>query len=189
MYPPGFQTAVDGRARHAPALRRARGPGHFRGVTTVVTKLFHAVQPHVAVFGEKDFQQLAVIRRMTTDLDFGIEIVGAPDRARGRRPRHELAQRLPLRERTRSRPAVCRAPWRRRARPRPAARALSADVLAAARAVLGAEPAARVDYVELVDVDTLEPVDRIAARALLALAVFIGKTRLIDNTILTASDA
>src|SRR6185369_5472278 len=77
MYPDDFVTTVDVE-RLTSDLCGAHRPGHFRGVTTVVTKLFHAVRPDVAVFGEKDFQQLAIVRRMTADLDFGIEIVGLP---------------------------------------------------------------------------------------------------------------
>jgi pantoate--beta-alanine ligase len=77
MYPPGFQTYVEPGPLAEPLCGAGR-PGHFRGVTTVVTKLFHAVQPDVAVFGQKDFQQLAIVRRMTVDLDFGVEIVAVP---------------------------------------------------------------------------------------------------------------
>src|SRR4029453_16054492 len=77
LYPEGFASAVEVAGVSEPLCGRAR-PGHFRGVTTVVTKLFHAVRPHTAVFGEKDWQQLAVIRRMAADLAFGIEIGGVP---------------------------------------------------------------------------------------------------------------
>ena len=77
MYPPGFQTHVEPGPLAEP-MEGAGRPGHFRGVATVVTKLFLAVRPDVAVFGQKDFQQLAIVRRMATDLDFGIEVVGVP---------------------------------------------------------------------------------------------------------------
>ncbi|MBX3026237.1 pantoate--beta-alanine ligase [bacterium] len=187
MYPAGFQTEV-AVTRVSAGLCGASRPGHFRGVTTVVSKLFNAVKPHVAVFGEKDFQQLAVIRRMASDLDTGIEVVGAP------------IVREPDGVAMSSRNAYLSQSERLAARCLPralaAARQVVADgardaaaVVAAARAVLDAEPAARVDYVALVDSDSLEPITRIADRALLALAVFIGRTRLIDNAILTASNA
>jgi pantoate--beta-alanine ligase len=187
MYPAGFQTEVAVAEVSQGLCDRSR-PGHFRGVTTVVTKLFNAVKPHLAVFGEKDFQQLAVIRRMSADLDFGIEVVGAPI--------VREADGLAISSRNAYLSAPERAAARCLSRALAAAREAvaggargAADVLASARAALDAEPAARVDYVELVDVDSLEPVDRIAGRALLALAVFFGRTRLIDNTILTASNA
>lgn len=185
MYPAGFQTEVAVAEVTKGLCGRSR-PGHFRGVTTVVTKLFNAVKPHVAVFGEKDFQQLAVVRRMASDLDTGIEVVGAPivREADGVAMSSRNAY-LSAAERTAAR-ALARALAAAREAVAGGARGAS-DVLACARAVLDAEPAARVDYVELVDVDSLESVDRIAGRALLALAVFFGHTRLIDNTILTAS--
>jgi pantoate--beta-alanine ligase len=187
MYPPGFQTAVSVAKVSTGLCGRSR-PGHFGGVTTVVTKLFNAVKPHVAVFGEKDFQQLAVIRRMANDLDTGIEVVGAPI-VREADGVAMSSRNAYLSENERA-AARCLSRALAAAREAVAGGACeAAAVLAPARAVLEAEPAARVDYVELVDVDSLEPVDRIAARALLALAVFIGRTRLIDNTILTASNA
>lgn len=187
MYPPGFQTEV-AVSRVSGGLCGASRPGHFRGVTTVVTKLFNAVKPHVAVFGEKDFQQLAVIRRMAGDLDTGIEIVGAPIvrepdgvAMSSRNAYLSASERLAAR-------CLSRALAAARQAVEGGARD-AATVVAAARSVLDAEPLARVDYVALVDIDGLEPITRIADRALLALAVFLGPTRLIDNTILTASDA
>jgi pantoate--beta-alanine ligase len=161
-------------------------PNHFRGVTTVVTKLFNAVKPHVAVFGEKDYQQLAVIRRMAADLDTGIEVVGMPIV----READGVAMS--------SRNAYLSADERRAARC--LSRALAAardavedgarrttDILAHAGAVLAGEPLARVDYAELVDAADLTPIDTLERPALLALAVLIGRTRLIDNTVLGAT--
>jgi pantoate--beta-alanine ligase len=185
MYPPGFQTEVTVTGMTAGLCGRSR-PGHFRGVTTVVTKLFNAVRPHVAVFGEKDYQQLAVLRRMAADLDMGVEVVGMPIV----READGLAMS--------SRNAYLSSDERRAARC--LSRALgaarlacargerrAAGVLAAATSELAAEPLARVDYAELVDAGSLEPTDALERPALLALAVFIGRTRLIDNAVLTAT--
>lgn len=187
MYPEGFQTEV-AVARVSTGLCARSRPAHFAGVTTVVTKLFNTVKPHVAVFGEKDFQQLAVIRRMAADLDTGIEIVGAPivREADGvamssrnaylsgdeRRAARCLSRAL----------AVGRATFAAGTRRAPA-------ILAPVRAVLDAEPLARIDYAELVDAEDIEPVESVQRPALLALAVFVGRTRLIDNTVLSASQA
>ena len=158
-------------------------PSHFRGVTTVVAKLFHIVKPHIAVFGEKDFQQLATVRRMVADLNFDVEVVGAP------------IVREPDGVAMSSRNAYLTAAERESARC--LSRALAAGeqavaegetdsgpVLGAVREVLEAEPLADVDYVELVDAETLEPLEAVDRPAVLALAVFIGRTRLIDNTVL-----
>jgi len=182
MYPRGFQTDVTVNKVTTELCGRSR-PGHFRGVTTVVSKLFNTVKPHVAFFGEKDFQQLAAIRRMAADLDFGIDIVGVPTmrEADGVAMSSRNAY-LSDTERTAAR-SLSRA--LAAARDAVTAGARQADaVLARARAVLEAEPQARIDYAELVDAETIEPIDVIDRPALLALAVFIGRTRLIDNTVL-----
>lgn len=185
MYPEGFQTEVTVTRVTRELCGRSR-PGHFRGVTTVVTKLFNAVRPDVAVFGEKDFQQLATIRRMVDDLDFGIEIVGAPI------AREEDGLALS------SRNAYLSADERRAARC--LSRALDAaqnscgagerrvpEILRAVRGVLEREQLARVDYAEIVDPATIRPLDRISGEARLALAVHVGRTRLIDNAPLRVS--
>lgn len=185
MYPEGFQTEVTVDGISSGLCGRSR-PGHFRGVTTVVTKLFLAVKPHLAVFGEKDFQQLAVIRRMTADLDFGIEIVGMPI--------VREADGLALSSRNAYLSETERLAARALSRSLDAARAASAGgerradrIVAIVRGVLDAEPLTRIDYVELVDTETLAPVDVLDRPTLLALAVFIGRTRLIDNTVLSAT--
>jgi pantoate--beta-alanine ligase len=182
MYPEGFQTRVLVE-RVTRGLCGAARPTHFAGVTTVVAKLFNMVKPHVAVFGRKDYQQLVAIRRMVADLNFDIEIVGAPI--------VREADGLAMSSRnTYLSPAE-----------RAAARCLSAAlraavaevdhgetdglrILAAARRVIANEPLARLEYATLTDPETLEEVSAVRAPTLLALAAHIGKTRLIDNCIL-----
>src|SRR5262249_8694072 len=183
MYPPGFQTEVTGSKGTAPLCGRSRR-GHFRGVPTVVAKLFHAVKPHVAIFGEKDFQQLTTIRRMVADLDFGIEIVGMPIlREVDGLAMSSRNANLSLDERTAAR-SLSRA--LAAGRDAVAAGTRSADaVLARVHAVLSSERLARIDYAELVDAETIETIEK--RPALLALAVFVGRTRLIDNAVLTAT--
>lgn len=184
MYPPGAQTWVEVTElsrEHCGASR----PGHFRGVTTVVTKLFLAVAPHVAVFGEKDYQQLAVIRQMTRDLNFGVEIVGGPTvreadgLALSSRNKYlspdERARALALSEGLRDAQAALSAGERSGA----ALRALVERKLHAVDAVL--------DYVHLVDPVTLRSVDVVEDRAVLLIAAKIGATRLIDNATLVAT--
>jgi len=182
MYPEGFQTTVTV-DRVTRGLCGTSRPTHFQGVTTVVAKLFNMVKPHVAVFGQKDFQQLVAIRRMASDLNFDIEIVGAP------------IVREPDGLAMSSRNAYLSGPERQAALClSKALRAASEQVergetdalriLGAARRVITDEPLARIDYATLVDPDTLEDITTVRAPALLALAVNIGKTRLIDNRIL-----
>jgi pantoate--beta-alanine ligase len=179
MYPRGYQTFVQVRELEK-GLCGAHRPGHFVGVATVVCKLFNIVRPHVAIFGEKDYQQLAVIRRMVADLDMPIDIVGRP------------TVREPDGLAMSSRNKYLSPEERQRAlalsRGLRAARALfeggerdSAKLVAAAQTQI-APAVTRVDYVELRDADTLAPIaDRVTGPAVMAVAAFVGTTRLIDN--------
>ncbi|HEY2802141.1 MAG TPA: pantoate--beta-alanine ligase [Chthoniobacterales bacterium] len=158
----------------------ASRPGHFRGVTTVVTKLFHLLAPDAAVFGEKDFQQLAIVRRMVRDLDFPIEILAGPI------VREPDGLALSSRNQYLSAEERAQAPVIRTAL---LAAARSSDmsaekVLASARREIESAPLARIDYAEIVGADDLQPRLTIAARTLLAVAAFFGRTRLIDNILL-----
>jgi pantoate--beta-alanine ligase len=182
MYPPGFQTWVSVEEVTKP-LEGAMRPGHFRGVTTVVAKLFTAVQPDRAYFGQKDAQQAAVIRRMTRDLNFPIEIVVCPTLRE--------ADGLAMSSRN-----VYLNPEERRA-----ATVLSRALFAARDAfragendaerlrqlmagMINAEPLARLQYVSCAHPDTLEELNGRVTRALLSMAVYVGKTRLIDNVVI-----
>ncbi len=184
MYPPGFETHVEPGAL-ADVMEGAMRPGHFRGVTTVVTKLFGACRPDVAVFGEKDFQQLTVIRRMVLDLDLGIEIVPAPI---VRDPDGVAMSSRNRRLGSADRAAAVCVP-----RSLDAAAALAgagvtdvAALEAAAEAVVAAEPRASFEYATVFDPDTLEPLTELDRPARIATAVwFAGDVRLIDNRALT----
>ncbi len=182
MYPPGHQTHVEVRELQSPLCGAAR-PGHFRGVATVVTKLFNLTRPHLAVFGRKDFQQLALIRRMTRDLDLAVEIVGMPivreDDGLALSSRNAY---LSDEERAQG---LCLYRALETARALFAGGEREAEVLVgAARRVIAEAALARIDYVELRDAATLEALAVVERPAVLALAVFLGKTRLIDNTVL-----
>ena len=176
VYPPGYQTTVE-----VPEL--ARGlcgpfrPGHFAGVATVVCKLFNVVRPDVALFGEKDYQQLAIVRRMVVDLDMGIEIVGVPTvrEADGLAMSSRNAYLSPA-ERARAL-SISRALFAARDGALGGARD-GVALVAGARAALDVD---RVDYVELVDAESLRPTTDLARPTVLAVAAFIGRTRLIDN--------
>jgi pantoate--beta-alanine ligase len=187
MYPPGAQTWVEVSELTRPLCGQDR-PGHFRGVTTVVTKLLLATKPAVAVFGEKDYQQLAVIRRMVRDLHLGVQIVGG---AIAREPDGvAMSSRNALldAETRRQAPVLSRAL-------EAAERALAAGerrrdaLLASVRLELGKAPRGRIDYAELRDPETLEPApEQLGGPTLLALAVRFdadgGPVRLIDNRML-----
>ena len=158
----------------------ASRPGHFRGVCTVVTKLFHLLAPAAAVFGEKDFQQLAIIRRMVRDLDFPIEIIAGPT---VREPDGlALSSRNQyLTDEERGQASIIRAALLEAAQTNEKS---AAKVLAAVRRKIESAPLARIDYAEIVGADDLQPRLTIEPRSLLAVAVFFGKTRLIDNILL-----
>jgi len=182
MYPQGYQTWVEVESMTRP-LEGAMRPGHFRGVTTVVAKLFNAVQPHKAYFGQKDAQQAAVIRQMVRDLNFPLEIVVCPTT---REP-----DGLAMSSRN-----VYLDPEQRKAatvlyRSLSAAKELyetgerdAEKIRSKMKEVLASEPLAEPQYVSCADYDTLAELDEIKGKALLSMAVFMGKTRLIDNFIL-----
>ncbi|MCS6870068.1 MAG: pantoate--beta-alanine ligase [Anaerolineae bacterium] len=180
MYPQGFQTYVNVEAV-SQGLEGARRPGHFRGVATVVAKLFNIVQPQRAYFGQKDAQQLAVIRQMVRDLAFPIEIVGVPTvRASDGLALSSRNSYLTPEERAAA-PVLYRALCAAQARYESGER--DAETLRETmRAVLAAEPLAHVDYVSVADAETLcECEGAISGAVLLSMAVRIGRARLIDN--------
>jgi pantoate--beta-alanine ligase len=182
MYPPGFQTWVEVEEMTRP-LEGAQRPGHFRGVTTVVTKLFNAVQPAKAYFGQKDAQQAAVIRRMTRDLNFPIEIVVCPTvrepdglAMSSRNVYLDADQRKAAAVLYRSLSAA-KAEYEKGER--------NAEKLRSTmKAVIEREPLAQMQYVSCTDYDTLQELEQVTGKALLSMAVFFGKTRLIDNFVL-----
>jgi pantoate--beta-alanine ligase len=182
IYPPGFETYVslDRLPKHLCGLSR---PVFFRGVATVVTKLFNMVKPHVAVFGEKDFQQLLVIRTMVRDLGMGIAIVGGPI--------VREADGLAMSSRNSyltggQRPAALSL-YRSLVQARQMVRSGQTDasrLIAAAADTIRAHAENVIDYVAVCDPASLEPIERLTGPALMALAVRVGTTRLIDNMIL-----
>ena len=176
MYPPGFETRVEPGSLADPMEGTGR-PGHFSGVTTVVTKLFNATRPDLAVFGRKDFQQLAIISRMVTDLDLGIEIVGVdtvrePDGVAmsSRNRRLDPARRT----------AAAVIPRALAAAARHRDDGLQ-GMRAAALAVIATEPLARLEYLEIVDPQTLRTPQNSGGDVVVLTAVWFGDVRLIDN--------
>ncbi|MBI3161436.1 MAG: pantoate--beta-alanine ligase [Chloroflexi bacterium] len=182
MYPPGYQTWVEVEAL-SKGLEGAMRPGHFRGVGTVVAKLFNATQPDKAYFGQKDAQQVAVIRRMATDLNFPLEVIVCPT--------HREADGLAMS----SRNVYLNVDERRAAvvlfRALSAAKELheagerdAERLRARMKETLAGDPQAQAQYVSCADYDSLEELDTVTGKALLSLAVYFGKTRLIDNFVL-----
>lgn len=182
IYPPDFQTYVIVEQVSQP-LEGARRPGHFRGVATVVAKLFNLTQPQRAYFGQKDAQQVRVIQQMTADLNFPLEIVVCPTvrepdglamSSRNTYLTPEQRQAAPVLYRSLQAAAAAFAQGERDAS---RLRQIALDVLAA-------EPLAQVEYVSVADAQTLQELDRVAGPALVSMAVRIGRARLIDNIVL-----
>lgn len=182
VYPEGYQTYVTVTEVAAPLCGRSR-PIFFRGVATVVAKLFHMVKPHVAVFGEKDFQQLVTVRRMVQDLNMEIEIIGYPTvrEADGLAMSSRNAYLTPE-----QRPKAVRLnqSLRRAQALVQGGEQAGEAILNKVREVLDEDNDVRIDYAELCDPATLQPVTRVEGPTLLALAVHVGVARLIDNAIL-----
>jgi pantoate--beta-alanine ligase len=179
MYAADSSVAIEENSLSATLCGRAR-PGHFRGVCTVVAKLFHILAPDAAVFGEKDFQQLAIIRRMVRDLNFPIEIIGAPTvRESDGLAFSSRNQYLSATERQQV--PVLRAALLEGARLAAEGERSASTIIAAARQTIGTAPLARIDYLELVNAETLQPLETVQPGSLIAVAAFFGQTRLIDN--------
>jgi len=182
MYPSDSSVAVV-EEKLSRGLCGASRPGHFRGVCTVVAKLFNIVQADIAVFGEKDGQQLRIIERMVRDLNFPVRIIRGPTLrepdglAMSSRNLYlspeERAQAICLRRALDRAEELYRQGERRTER-----------IVAAMTEIIGRSPAARIDYIEIVDDASLEPAATLHKPCMVALAVFVGKTRLIDNTVL-----
>ena len=179
MYAPDNSVSVEENSL-ANTLEGQSRPGHFRGVCTVVAKLFNILAPDAAVFGEKDFQQLAIIRRMVRDLNFPIEIIGVPTvREADGLACSSRNQYLSGDEREQA--AVLQKALREARRLFTNGQRTTADLVGAARQLIGSAPFARIDYLEIVNAETLQPVAEAGSDSVVVVAAFFGQTRLIDN--------
>ena len=169
----GLSEKLDGRSR----------PGHFRGVTTIVAKLFHIIEPDAAFFGQKDAAQLALIRRMVQDLNFRIEIVACPI-VRESDGLAMSSRNAYLNREERGRGLVLQRSLQQVQQEFQKGERIAARLIAAAKEVFAREPQVVLDYFEIVDPDTLDPVERISQKTLVAVAAYAGSTRLIDNAVL-----
>jgi pantoate--beta-alanine ligase len=187
MYPAGSVTWVTVEGLSDKLDGRSR-PGHFRGVTTVVSKLFHVVEPDAAFFGQKDAAQVAIIRRMVRDLNLAVEIVVCPI-VREADGLAMSSRNAYLDAEQRKRALVLRRSLMRVQKLAGAGERSAARLLAAGREEISSESSVRLDYFEIVDAETLDAVDDVSAGTLVAVAAFVGSTRLIDNVMLDAPPA
>nr|WP_314276434.1 pantoate--beta-alanine ligase [uncultured Peptostreptococcus sp.] len=183
MYPEGFNTFVVPSDKMTNILCGVSRPGHFRGVCTVLTKLFTLIKPDRAYFGEKDIQQLAIVKRMIKDLNFDIEIIGCPiireDDGLAKSSRNTY-----LNEEERAAATVLRRSILEGKKAIDSGNLSKEEVLKIIKNVIEKERLAKIDYVEIIDFDTFDQVETINNNTLIAMAVYIGKTRLIDNMVI-----
>lgn len=182
MYPAGDVTWVTVEGLSAKLDGRSR-PGHFRGVTTVVAKLFHIVEPDAAFFGQKDAAQIAIIRRMAADLNFPVEIVACPI-VREPDGLAMSSRNAYLDPQQRKQALVLHRSLLHANKLWEAGERDATKIIAAAQEEFAEEKSVRLDYFEIVDPDSLDPVENVANGALVAVAAFVGQTRLIDNLVL-----
>lgn len=182
MYAPDFSTYVEMQKVSEGLCGKTR-PTHFRGVCTVVCKLFHIVTPDNAYFGQKDAQQLAVIRRMVRDLNMDIRIVACPI-IREADGLAKSSRNTYLNEEERKAALVLSRAVFHGEKMMKGGERDAETVLSAMRKLIEAEPLAKIDYVEMVDADSIQPLAKAEGRVLVAMAVYIGSTRLIDNFIM-----
>jgi pantoate--beta-alanine ligase len=184
IYPQGALTyvTVEGLSERLDGISR---PGHFRGVTTVVSKLFNIVEPDLAFFGQKDAAQVAIIRRMVRDLKIPVEIVVCPI-VREPDGLALSSRNAYLKADERKHALVLRKSLLRAEELFSRGERRASELMGAARDVFSRQPSVRLDYFQVVDPDTLESIDTISGRALVAVAAYVGATRLIDNTVLSA---
>ncbi len=182
MYPKDSVTYVDMAGEMTNVLCGKYRPGHFRGVMTVVSKLFNIVQPDIAVFGRKDGQQLAVIRRMVSDLNFPIEIIGGETVRESDGLAMSSRNKYLTEEQRKSAPALYKSLL--------LAKTMiengetdSSKIVERMRDYISNSGDFKIQYIEIVDADTLTPVDKIRNKVMIALAAFLGETRLIDNIV------
>ncbi len=182
MYVPGASTFVDMQGDITAELCGRTRPTHFRGVCTIVAKLFNIAMPDRAYFGQKDAQQLAVIRKMVRELDFDLEIVACPI-VREADGLAKSSRNTYLNAAERKAALVLSRAVELGSRLAAGGERDADKITATMRALIEEEPLARIDYVKAVDADTIKPLSRLQGRSLVALAVYIGDTRLIDNFI------
>jgi pantoate--beta-alanine ligase len=186
VYPPGYRTFVEVQGLQDRLCGGSR-PGHFRGVATVVLKLFHIVRPDVAFFGWKDAQQLILLRKMAADLDLGLELAGCPI-VREQDGLAMSSRNLYLSTEERTAALVLSRSLGEAGAAIAAGERRGAEVARIVREMIAGEPLARLEYVEIVDMEELRPLKNLAGEVLVAAAVRIGATRLIDNVRITVKE-